>query len=144
MRPAIDTIQSGLVQGTFRSVFLRIKRRLSGISETSSGRLRPARFLLAVAAVVGSFLAAGTAHAQSGTFYLDRAQISGAPDDGFMVWRPSMAEKTRFYANAILGYSHNPLRSDTVASNPGVQSRIDNPVEGQFITYLSAGSEIAN
>jgi len=100
--------------------------------------------LLAVAAVLGSFCAASTAHAQSGTFYLDRAQISGAPDDGFMVWRPSLAEKTRFYGNAILGYSHNPLRGDTVASNPGVQSRIDNPVEGQFITYLSVGSEIAN
>ena len=99
---------------------------------------------MAVAAVVGSFLAAGTAHAQSGTFYLDRAQISGAPDDGFMVWRPSLAEKTRFYANAILGYSHNPLRSETVASDPTVQSKIDNPVEGQFITYLSAGTEIAN
>jgi OOP family OmpA-OmpF porin len=99
---------------------------------------------LAAAAVTGSWLFASTAHAQSGTFYLDRAQISGAPDDGFMVWRPSLAEKTRFYGNAILGYSHNPLRSDTVASDPGVQSRIDNPVEGQFITYLSAGTEIAN
>ena len=61
-----------------------------------------------------------------------------------MVWRPSLAEKTRFYANAILGYSHNPLRSDTVASDPTIQNNIDNPVEGQFITYLSAGAEIAN
>ena len=61
---------------------------------------------------------AGSAHAQSGYFYLDRAQISGAPDDGFMVWRPYMSEKTRFYANAILGYSHNPLRNDTVTNDP--------------------------
>jgi OmpA-OmpF porin, OOP family len=125
-------------------VFLRIKRRLSRVSQTSSGRPRPSPFLLAVAAIAGSWLLAGTAHAQSGTFYLDRAQISGAPDDGFMVWRPNLSEKTRFYANAILGYSHNPLRSDTVASDPRVQSNIDNPVEGQFITYLSAGTEIAN
>jgi len=47
---------------------------------------------------------ASNAHAQAGYFYLDRAQISGAPDDGFMVWRPAFSEKTRFYANAILGY----------------------------------------
>ncbi|HEX3772822.1 MAG TPA: OmpA family protein [Polyangiaceae bacterium] len=87
---------------------------------------------------------AGSAHAQSGYFYLDRAQISGAPDDGFMVWRPYLSEKTRFYANAILGYSHNPLRSDTVTDDPTAQANIDNPVEGQFITYLSAGAEIAN
>ena len=95
-------------------------------------------------AAVGASLVAGTAHAQSGYFYLDRAQISGAPDDGFMVWRPTMSEKTRFYANAILGYSHNPLRADTVTDNPTAQNSIDNPVEGQFITYLSVGTEIVN
>ncbi len=88
--------------------------------------------------------AAGTARAQSGTFYLDRAQISGAPDDGFMVWRPYLSEKTRFYANGILGYSHNPLRSDTVTANAIAESRIDNPVQGQLTAYLSGGTEIAN
>jgi OOP family OmpA-OmpF porin len=112
-------------------VFLRIKRQLGRIS-------------LAAAAAAGTYLAAGTAHAQSGTFYLDRAQISGAPDDGFMVWRPYLAEKTRFYANGILGYSHNPLRSDTVTNDATAQSKIDNPVEGQLTAYLSAGTEIAN
>lgn len=93
---------------------------------------------------MGASLVAGTAHAQSGYFYLDRAQISGAPDDGFMVWRPYLSEKTRFYANAILGYSHNPLRADTVTDDATAQNNIDNPVEGQFITYLSVGTEIAN
>jgi len=125
-------------------VFRRIIRRLGRFSETSHGRARPSRLLLTAAAVAGSWLSGGSAHAQSGYFYLDRAQISGAPDDGFMVWRPTLSEKTRFYANAILGYSHNPLRSDTVTSNPSAESRIDNPVQGQFTTYLSAGSEIAN
>ena len=125
-------------------MFLRIKRRLGRISQTSFGRARPSRFLLAVAAAAGSYFAASTAHAQSGTFYLDRAQISGAPDDGFMVWRPYLSEKTRFYANAVLGYSHNPLRSDTVTDDPVAESKIDNPVQGQFTTYLSIGSEIAN
>jgi outer membrane protein OmpA-like peptidoglycan-associated protein len=61
-----------------------------------------------------------------------------------MVWRPYLSEKTRFYANGILGYSHNPLRSDTVTADPTAQSKIDNPVEGQLTTYLSAGTEIAN
>ncbi len=61
-----------------------------------------------------------------------------------MVWRPYLAEKTRFYANGILGYSHNPLRSDTVTNDPTAQSKIDNPVEGQLTAYLSAGTEIAN
>lgn len=89
-------------------------------------------------------MSASSANAQSGYFYLDRAQISGAPDDGFMVWRPYLSEKTRFYANAVLGYQHNPLRSDTVTADALTESRIDNPVEGQFTTYLSAGAEIAN
>jgi len=106
------------------------------------GRIAPV--LVAAAAAVGASLLASSAQAQSGTFYLDRAQISGAPDDGFMVWRPYLSEKTRFYANAVLGYSHNPLRNDTVTDDPTAQANIDNPVEGQFITYLSVGSEIAN
>ena len=125
-------------------MFLRIKRAIARISQTSTTRARTSRFALAAAAALACWLATATAHAQSGTFYLDRAQISGAPDDGFMVWRPYLSEKTRFYANAILGYSHNPLRSDTVTDNPTAQSRIDNPVEGQLTTYLSAGTEIAN
>ncbi len=125
-------------------MFLRIKRALSRISQTSTVRAKSSRYILAGAAALGAWLTASTAHAQSGTFYLDRAQISGAPDDGFMVWRPYLSEKTRFYANAILGYTHNPLRSDTVTDDPTAQSKMDNPVEGQFITYLSIGTEIAN
>jgi OmpA-OmpF porin, OOP family len=110
----------------------------------SNGRTRPSRIILALVAVAVSWLIAGSAQAQSGYFYLDRAQISGAPDDGFMVWRPTLSDKTRFYGNAILGYSHNPLRNDTVTADPVAKDTIDNPVQGQFTTYLSAGSEIAN
>ena len=110
----------------------------------SNGLTRPSRLILALVAVAGTWLMAGAAQAQSGYFYLDRAQISGAPDDGFMVWRPYMSDKTRFYANAILGYSHNPLRNDTVTADPIAKDTIDNPVQGQFTTYLSVGSEIAN
>lgn len=80
--------------------------------------------------------------AQSRTFYLDRAQISGAPDDGFMVWRPYMDEETRFYGNLALGYTLNPLRAETVAPSD-IAPDIDDPVTGQFISYLSIGTEVA-
>ncbi len=82
------------------------------------------------------------AHAQAKYFQLDRAQISGAPEDGFMVWRPIGAHDNRVYANGALGYSHNPLRATTVTDNAGIQQRIDNPVQGQFITYLSGGAQL--
>lgn len=44
-------------------------------------------------------LASEVAKAETKAFYLDRAQLSGAPNDGFTVWRPEMHDKTRFYAN---------------------------------------------
>jgi OmpA-OmpF porin, OOP family len=87
-------------------------------------------------------LSSGEARAQATYFQLDRAQISGAPDDGFMVWRPVGSEENRVFVNGALGYSHNPLRNETVTENPSVQQRIDNPVQGQFITYLSGGAQV--
>ncbi len=84
------------------------------------------------------------ARAQEHTFYLDRAQISGAPDDGFMVWRPYMFERTRFYGNLALGYTLNPLRTTTVTDNGNVQNQMEDPVQHQLITYLQVGTEIAS
>lgn len=84
------------------------------------------------------------ASAQERTFYLDRAQISGAPDDGFMVWRPFMSERTRLYGMAALGYSHRPLRAETVADDAQTANRLEDPIRGQLITYLSVGTEIAS
>jgi len=75
------------------------------------------RALLFGLALVLVLTGASTARAQSSYFYLDRAQISGAPDDGYMVWRPTFYDQTRFYGFAALGYSHNPLRDDTVTSD---------------------------
>jgi OOP family OmpA-OmpF porin len=89
-----------------------------------------------------TLLATGEAQAQAGYFQLDRAQISGAPDDGFMVWRPVGSQENRFYVNGALGYSHNPLRNETVTDNAVVEQNIDNPVQGQFITYLSGGAQL--
>lgn len=82
------------------------------------------------------------AEAQSDNFYLDRAQLSGAPDDGFMVFRPYVSEQTRFYGTGALGFSLNPLRKNTVTDDAAVRRRIDNLVQAQFITYLMAGAQI--
>jgi len=95
--------------------------------------------LTAVAAVV---LIPRAAWAQAAYFYLDRAQISGTPDDGFMVWRPKHGDETRFYAFAALGYAHNTLRDSTVTDDAATQYAIEDPIRGQFITYLSIGTEI--
>jgi outer membrane protein OmpA-like peptidoglycan-associated protein len=83
------------------------------------------------------------AEAQVGYFYLDRAQISGAPDDGFMVWRPHASEITRFYGFTALGYTLNPLHAETVTDNGEAESVMDHPVQGQLIQYLHVGTEIA-
>ncbi len=98
---------------------------------------------LGALAALAVLLLPAPARAQSRTFYLDRAQISGQPDDGFMVWRPYLHDKTRFYGMAALGYTLNPLRNETVVDGARNQQRIENPVKHQLITYLSAGMEVA-
>ncbi|HVJ15966.1 MAG TPA: OmpA family protein [Polyangiaceae bacterium] len=85
-----------------------------------------------------------SAQAQAGYFYLDRAQLSGAPDDGYMVWRPYMHEETRFYGTAALGYTQSPLRASTVSDDPTVVEAMDNPVQGQLILYGILGAQISN
>ena len=102
------------------------------------------RRVAAVALGLGALLSCpGRANAQSAYFYLDRAQISGAPDDGFMVWRPHAFDETRFYASAALGYTHNPLRDETVTADAATQFAIKDPIRGQFLSYLSAGMEVS-
>lgn len=120
--------------------YRELAQRVRGPSITAA---RGARALVALA--LGSaalLLGSGEARAQAGYFQLDRAQLSGAPDDGFMVWRPVGSAENRLYLNGALGYSHNPLRSGTVTDNAPIQQRIDNPVQGQFITYLSGGAQL--
>src|SRR4030095_4726420 len=94
----------------------------------------------AVAAL--ALLTPPSVRAQSRTFYLDRAQLSGAPDDGFMVWRPYVWEKTRFYGMAALGYAHRPLRDTTVSDDAITARNVDDPVDGQILMYLLAGTQI--
>lgn len=107
-------------------------------------RLRLAKPILALGLGLAALASAAPASAQTRVWYLDRAQISGAPDDGFMVWRPYMAERSRFYGMAALGFSLNPLRDSTVTDDGTTQERIQNPVQGQIINYLSVGMELAS
>jgi outer membrane protein OmpA-like peptidoglycan-associated protein len=78
----------------------------------------------------------------AGSFYLDRAQIAGGPEDPFMTFRPVFSEKPRFYGSATLGYSLNPLRIATLTQNENVADRHDNPFINQLITYFGAGVHI--
>lgn len=95
-----------------------------------------------VSAVTGAVvsLVALPAAAQTETFTLDRAQISGAPDDGFMVHRPYLGEQTRVYVNSALGFSLNPLRDEHIGDNLEVEG--SSPMTAQFPVYLSAGLQL--
>jgi outer membrane protein OmpA-like peptidoglycan-associated protein len=107
--------------------------------------LKVKRTLPVALAIVAGCLWQTKAHAQNTGFYLDRAQISGAPDDGYMVWRPYLHEKTRFYGMLSLGYTHNALRasSSTFDSRSNGSEGMDNLVKGQFMTYLNIGTEVS-
>lgn len=94
-----------------------------------------------IAALV--ILCAPAAWAQEKTFYLDRAQVSGAPDDGLMLWRPSLPDETRFYGSLALGYSQNPLRVAALTTDEDLLREAGNPVSNQLLAYLAAGTEVA-
>ncbi len=116
------------------------------LAESKKARIasKMARRTLALTLGVLTLLATTTALAQTRTWYLDRAQISGAPDDGFMVWRPFMYEETRFYGMMALGYTLNPLHDSAVADDGPTADRIQHPVKHQLIDYLSVGMEVAS
>ena len=109
---------------------------------------------LAWSAIAGAVLATGLltaagAEAQERTFYLDRAQLSGAPDDGFTVWRPYKHPETRFYGQFALGWTLNPLHDRTVIDGSTDDGQdllraVGNTVTTQVITYLSIGTEVAS
>jgi OmpA-OmpF porin, OOP family len=86
-------------------------------------------------------LAPARAAAQASTFYLDRLQIAGAPDDGLAVWRPVVGP-TRFFAQLGAGYARNPLRASNLAGSAQADALGGPPVAAQITTYLTAGTEI--
>lgn len=98
---------------------------------------------LSALALCATLLVSKSAQAQDKTFYLDRIQVGGAPDDGFAVWRPYVFDKNRVYGSATLGYTLNPLRASTVTDSPTAERNIGNPVRHQFNLYLTAGAELS-
>jgi outer membrane protein OmpA-like peptidoglycan-associated protein len=114
------------------------------IDPLSGGLMLKAKRTLPVALTIAAgLLWQNEARAQNITFYMDRAQISGAPDDGYMVWRPYLHEKTRFYGMLSLGYTHNPLRKEAATGDSTAQQGMPNLVTGQFLTYLNIGTEVS-
>ncbi len=103
-------------------------------------RAAPTALIASVAALANTW--ATPALAQDRGFYLDRAQISGAPDDPFMTWRPYFSNDARFYGSATLGYSLNPLRIDTLVDDQQIEDRYDAVFGTQLIAYLGAGLQI--
>jgi len=100
------------------------------------------RWLAAAACGASAIAYSPAAGAQTQTFALDRPQISGAPDDGFMVHRPRMDQATRFYGNLALGYGHAPLRKESVTDDAATQQGMEDLILGQFVFYPSFGIEI--
>lgn len=118
---------------------LRVKRIVGNrIESRLAGLLGGVLMMLALTLALSR-----TAHAQdAGAFYLDRAQLSGAPDDPFMTWRPTFFDKPRFYGSAAMGYSLNPLRISTLTERQRVSEDADNPFRHQLIMYLQAGLQL--
>jgi OOP family OmpA-OmpF porin len=114
--------------------------------EIDAPTIKRARRRATMALVAVLVLVPSAARAQSTTtFSVDRLVMAGAPGDGFAVWRPDMAEKTRFFGQLGLGLSVNPLRTDNYVDNSDNADKIKgNPVSAQFITYLNVGVEIAS
>lgn len=95
--------------------------------------------LLSLSSALTVALAPKTASAQ---FYLDRAQLSGAPDDPFMTWRPTFYDQPRFYGSASLGYSLNPLRIQTLTDRQQIIDRNGHPYASQLLIYLNGGLQL--
>ncbi len=113
----------------------------SALRNWGPNQIRP--LLLLALFLAATLLLQTNARAQSGYFYLDRAQLSNAPDDGFTVFRPFVAKGKRFYGTAALGYTQNPLRADSVTDRAALQEAMDNPVQGQLIFYPTFGVQLA-
>ena len=97
---------------------------------------------LALAAALTTLGVAAPARAQQKTFYLDRLEMGGAPDDALGIPRLSASTDLRVFAQGAFGFSYNPLRSTTVAPSGSDLSRQPNPVTSQVINYLSGGFEV--
>ena len=100
--------------------------------------------ILAVAAVLLG-LTPRDAAAQQQTFYLDRLQVPGAPDDGMVLFRPVTQPDNIFFGQLGLGFQYAPLRTNTIIQdNALLKGQPANVIDTQLTIYGSAGFELFN
>jgi OmpA-OmpF porin, OOP family len=75
-------------------------------------------------------------------FTVDRMLPSGAPDDGFMVYRPRLGKTPRIYVNGLTGFAADILRDESVTSDPAANRALGPLMYGQFPLHLSGGIEL--
>jgi outer membrane protein OmpA-like peptidoglycan-associated protein len=127
-------------------------RRRSSSHRTRLGRVkagrrapRTLRGLAAGAAGAAALLGSAAftpARAQQTTFHLDRVEVPGSPDDGFVLFRPYTRQNTIFFGQLALGYSLNPLHTSDVTNNAGTLAASSSAIiQDQFTTYANVGFE---
>ncbi|WP_437937377.1 kelch repeat-containing protein [Sorangium sp. So ce341] len=117
---------------------------LLSILAASCGRRARRSSRAAAALLTGALLLAWPrrSEAQEPTFYLDRLQVAGAPDDGMAVWRPAIGP-TRLFAQATVNYAHNALRVETFVHDPDRARALRGPaVSSQLTTHYTVGAEL--
>ncbi|HEY2510342.1 MAG TPA: thrombospondin type 3 repeat-containing protein, partial [Polyangiaceae bacterium] len=104
---------------------------------------RPAAALATAAlAATAAAVFPAPAQAQQTTFHLDRVEVPGAPDDGFVLFRPYTRQNTIFFAQLALGYSLNPLRTQNITSDDTtIKQSHSGVVADQVTTYANVGFE---
>ena len=90
----------------------------------------------------GLLLLPGLAEAQTSTFYLDRLQMAGGPNDGVAVWRPVFGP-TRLFGQLALGYARDPLRVESfVTDSTKIRGLAGAAEHLQISGYATAGVEL--
>ncbi|MGH7734407.1 MAG: hypothetical protein ACREOE_12080, partial [Gemmatimonadales bacterium] len=88
-------------------------------------------------------VATPVARAQQTTFHLDRLEVPGAPDDGFILFRPATQKVSTFYAQLGLGLTIDPLRTaNVIQDSASLRLNPSNAVTSQLTSYVSAGVEL--
>lgn len=100
-------------------------------------------------AQVSAFLAgaalttlSSTASAQQRGFTADRLIIAPNPDDMFAIYRPHMAERTRFFVDAYADYIRRPVKTRFITNDGRAQRDFPAIVSNQANMFLSGGTEL--
>src|SRR2546423_1068388 len=88
---------------------------------------------------------ASVARAQQTTFYLDRLNVPGAPDDTSVLFRPVTQPDNIFYFQMAAGFQYAPLRTSTIVQDSATLKKSSaNVIDTQLTIYGSAGFELFN